>query len=122
MRSAFLRWLPAAAAATAMAVIGATSASGRSIRAHTTRSDGARAAATQACADPDNYPAQRDPSNPLDLPTPPGSNPLNGASFFVDGPAHGAAAGAIARILGENPTNFPDSYSWPQLRQSLQTG
>src|ERR1700752_5323752 len=78
---------------------------------------GARAASSP-CADP--YSATRDPSNPLMLSTAPGSNPLNGASFFVDGPAHGAAAGAIARLLGIG-TNvpvghylsaFPDSESW----------
>jgi endoglucanase len=34
------------------------------------------------------------------LPIPPGSNPLHGASFFVDGPRHGLAAGAIAHLLG----------------------
>jgi endoglucanase len=50
------------------------------------------------CTDP--YPAQRDPANPLMLGSAPGANPLNGAAFFVNGPAHGAAAGAIARLLG----------------------
>ena len=39
-------------------------------------------------------------------------NPLTGAHFFVDGPAHGAAAGAIAQLLGINPAPLPDSESW----------
>jgi endoglucanase len=59
-----------------------------------------------------NFPATRDPSNPLDLQSSPGSDPLNGASFFVEGPAHGEAAGAIAKLLGMNPKRFPDSESW----------
>ena len=37
---------------------------------------------------------------------PPGPTRLNGASFFVDGPAHGAAAGAIATLLGRSPASF----------------
>ena len=47
---------------------------------------------------PVSGPAQ--PGNPLMLAAPPGSDPLNGAAFFVNGPAHGAAAGAIARLIG----------------------
>ncbi len=71
------------------------------------------------CADP--YPSQREASNPLMLsPAPTGSNPLQGARFFVDGPAHGEAAGAIARLLGidtHTPVgtalpSFSDSESW----------
>jgi hypothetical protein len=54
----------------------------------------------------------RDPKNPLALPTAPGANPLHGAQLFVDGPRHGAAAGAIASLLGLNPSNFPDGESW----------
>jgi endoglucanase len=69
------------------------------------------------CADPDRYPAQRDSANPLDLPNPPGANPLTGANFFVDGPAHGAAASAIASMLGINPKNLPNSLSWAQFQQ-----
>ena len=42
---------------------------------------------------PDRYPATRNPGNPLLLPQAPGSNPLHGAHFFVDGPAHGAVVG-----------------------------
>jgi len=70
----------------------------------------ARAYAASQCPDP--YPAQRDPSNPLMLLYPSGQNPLQGSSFFVDGPRHGAAASAIARLLGRDPTQYPDSYSW----------
>ena len=73
----------------------------------------AHAAEAQQCAEP--YPATRDPSNPLDLPVAPGSDPLNGARFFVDGPAHGAAASTIARDLGVNPRTLPDSESWAQF-------
>ena len=59
----------------------------------------------------------RDPSNPLALPTPPpNGDPLAGAHFFVDGPRHGQAAGAIASMLGMNPMTFPDSYSWSQFQ------
>jgi endoglucanase len=47
----------------------------------------------------------------------PGSNPLNGASFFVDGPAHGAAAGAIAQLLGAG--GYADNYSWSEFAHDL---
>jgi len=77
----------------------------------------ARAYAPQ-CADP--YPAARDPANPLMLARPPGADPLRGASLFVDGPQHGAAAGAIAQLLGIDARvavgsrlpAFSDSLSW----------
>ena len=74
----------------------------------------------QQCAEP--YPAQRDPSNPLDLPTAPGPNPLTGANFFIPGPAHGSAAGAIAQLVGMNPKNFADSESWASFAHQLSTG
>jgi hypothetical protein len=73
------------------------------------------------CSD-SQYSATRDPSNPLELPSPPGPNPLNGAHFFVDGPAHGAAAGAIAQLLGIAPSTFPDNYSWAAFKQDLTSG
>src|SRR5271165_5313330 len=65
-------------------------------------------------------PRHRDPRNPLDLASAPGTDPLAGASFFVDGPSHGAAAGEIARRLGIDrwvPVGqylpaFPDGESW----------
>jgi glycosyl hydrolase family 6 len=56
------------------------------------------------------------------LPTAPGADPLHGAHFFVDGPAHGAAAGAIARLLGLDPHGFADDYSWARFRRSLDSG
>jgi endoglucanase len=71
------------------------------------------------CADP--YSSVRDPQNPLMLPVAPGaSDPLRGASFFVDGPTHGDAAGEIARLLGIDSNvpigtflpAFPDDESW----------
>ena len=74
----------------------------------------------QQCAEP--YPAVRDPANPLDLPTAPGANPLNGARFFIPGPAHGAAAGAIAQLLGINPATLPDNESWASFEQQLSSG
>jgi endoglucanase len=54
------------------------------------------------------------------LATPPGEDPLTGANFFVDGPTHGAAAGAIARLFGVDTQypvghwlpSFPDDESW----------
>ena len=80
----------------------------------------AHSAFAEQCGDP--YPAKRDPSNPLMLPTPPGSNPLHGANFFVDGPRHGAAASAIASLVGLNPKNYKDDYSWARFQDSLTRG
>ena len=74
---------------------------------------------TKLCAG--DYPAHRDPSNPLMLAHAPGSNPLNGAHFFVDGPAHGAAAGGIAQLLGV-AGEFGDSYSWADFDRDLTSG
>jgi endoglucanase len=56
------------------------------------------------------------------LKTPPGPDPLNGASFFVNGPAHGVAAGEIAQLLGIDPTTYPDSYSWARFKAALDSG
>ena len=80
----------------------------------------AHAAYAQQCRDP--YPATRNPTNPLMLPTPWGANPLAGAQFFVDGPRHGPAAGAIARLLGVNPARYRDNYSWDRFNASLGRG
>lgn len=79
----------------------------------------AHAAEAQQCGEP--YPATRDRSNPLDLPVAPGPNPLNGARFFVDGPAHGAAASTIASDLGIDPESLPDSESWARFDADIQT-
>jgi endoglucanase len=95
--------------------LGAPVATGRAPQAHP--------ADAQQCADP--YPATRDPSNPLDLPTspgPPGANPMTGAQFFVDGPRHGEAAGAIAQLLGVNPDRYGDSVSWADFKARLAHG
>jgi len=78
------------------------------------------AAYPQQCAQP--YPAQRDPSNPLDLPEAPGANPLTGAKFFIPGPAHGAAAGALAQLVGVNPKTLPDDESWSSFVRQLSSG
>jgi endoglucanase len=71
---------------------------------------------------PQSYPAQRDPSNPLDLPQAPGANPLTGARFFVPGPAKGSAARAIAQLLGLNPDSLPVDESWATFAQRLAFG
>ncbi len=66
--------------------------------------------------------SHRDPANPLALPRSPGADPLTGAHFFVPGPAHGDAAGAIATLVGVNPSSYPDDYSWAQFQQDLTSG
>ncbi len=91
---------------------GRTNASGRTLRAHQ--------ADAQLCAD--RYAATREESNPLMLPVPPGPNPLSGARFFVPGPAHGVAAGAIEALLGINPSRYPDTYTWARFEQDLDSG
>jgi hypothetical protein len=75
--------------------------------------------ATAVC--PSGLSASRDLANPLALPTPPGSNPLAGAQplFFVQTPARGPAAAAIASLLGVTP---PDTESWGTFAASLQSG
>jgi endoglucanase len=75
--------------------------------------------ATTVC--PSGLSGSRDPSNPLALTTPPGSNPLSGAQsrFFVQTPARGIAASAIAALLGVTP---PDTESWPSFVASLESG
>lgn len=101
----------AATCALATAIGGGAWASAGHVRPHGTNA---------ACAIPDD-PAPRDPANPLDLPTaPPPGQPLAGAHFFVDGPRHGQAAGAIAQMLGMNPMTFSDSDSWASFEQSHQ--
>jgi hypothetical protein len=106
------------AAILVVALFAAVSAAG--VSAAGGHSHRARAAFAQQCPDPN--PGTRDPSNPLMLKTPPGPNPLNGASFFVNGPKHGVAAGAIAQLLGLDPTAFPDGYSWDRFKTSLTSG
>ena len=76
--------------------------------------------AAQACPEP--YSSTRDPSNPLALPTAPGSDPINGANFFVPGPRKGAAAGAIASLVGLNPNTMPVNESWADFQQRLSHG
>jgi endoglucanase len=80
----------------------------------------AHAARSQQCSMP--YSGTRNPANPLDLPVAPGSNPLNGARFFVPGPAKGAAASTIAQLLGLNPLLMPVDESWASFSQRLTTG
>ena len=112
----------AASAASCLAALGAVSASAAGTPSRTPPAaarTGPIAAASSGCSDP--YPAKRDPANPLMLsPAPPPGNPLGGASFFVDGPAHGRAAQAIAHLLGLDDgtpigkqfPSFPVTESW----------
>jgi endoglucanase len=93
-------------------------AAGRTGRASASSPPRARAALEQQC--PDHFSGHRDPANPLDLPVAPGPNPLAGARFYVPGPAHGAAASAIATMLGIRPTSLPDSESWVTFRRRIQ--
>jgi hypothetical protein len=108
-----MRGLIALAVAFAMIALGSATASAGHPRASLPRD---RAAAV--CATPD-VTSPRDPANPLALPTPPpAGDPLSGAHFFVDGPLHGQAAGAIAQSMGLDPASFPDTYSWAMLQQA----
>jgi endoglucanase len=78
----------------------------------------AQAAASfkQQCTDP--YSSARTAGNPLMVsPAPPASDPLQGANLFVDGPAHGAAAGEIARLLGID-ASIPQGQFLPAFSES----
>jgi endoglucanase len=68
------------------------------------------------------YPATRNAANPLMVARSNPSDPLRGAKLFVDGPRHGAAAGAIAKLLGRDPAGYPASESWAQFGASLRHG
>ena len=75
------------------------------------------------CVDPaSRYPAHRDRANPLDLPTPPGANPLRGAKFFVPGPAKGSAASTIAEMVGDGRGLEDLSETWGQFSHELHHG
>ncbi len=56
------------------------------------------------------------------MPTAPGPDPLAGASFFVDGPLRGEAAGAIVKLLHLNPNHFGINYSWARFAADLAGG
>ena len=94
----------AAAMATFAAISLTSAASARSAVPHD----------AQQCAEP--YSATRDPSNPLALPAAPGADPLTGARFYVPGPRKGAAAGAIAQLVGLNPNTMPVDESWADFQ------
>ncbi len=91
---------------------------GRSARA-ARRGLGARARAA-ACGS--GHGSHRDRANPLDLAQAPGRDPLTGARFFVDGPRHGEAAGAIAQLLGVDPHRYGDAYPWARFKASPRRG
>jgi endoglucanase len=80
----------------------------------------AHAAFAQQCPEP--FSSTRDPTNPLDLSTAPGSDPLRGARFFVPGPAEGNAARVIATLLGKDPAAISPSESWAEFHRELTTG
>jgi hypothetical protein len=116
MRIAMRGRIATGVALAVVATIGVASASAGRVRAPTSARPADKPA--PVCAIPD-VSTPRDPSNPLALPTPPpAGEPLAGAHFFVDGPRHGQAAGAIAQMLGMNPMSFPDSYSWGQFQST----
>jgi hypothetical protein len=77
-------------------------------------------AAAATCGNPQDA-NPRDPANPLDLPTAPGVNPLHGAHFMVEGPAHGTVAKAIEKLIGDN-TKYSDTHTWEDFRASLLSG
>jgi hypothetical protein len=106
-----------------MDATGVASSVGATVSAHS-----AGPTYTPQCTDP--YSPQRQASNPLMIsPAPRGSDPLQGARFFVDGPAHGAAAGAVARLLGIDSSTpegsalpgFTDAESWGTFAQHVTT-
>ena len=110
-----MRWVAVIAAALSAAGFGVASASAGTGQASRSLTDGA------ACANPDLTSIPRDPTNPLVLPTAPGVNPLHGAHFFVDGPAHGTVAKAIEQLIGDT-TQYPDTATWEDFRASLLGG
>jgi endoglucanase len=79
--------------------------------------DNSARTASAGCAS--GYSSTQTPGNPLALNTAPGSNPLNGARFFVDGPRHGSAAGAIGQLVGINTANYADDVSWAAFEQQV---
>jgi hypothetical protein len=107
-------------AAITVAFAGTSTAATRDPIAHADGQPIAHADRQAQCAQ--QYPAQRDSSNPLNLAVAPGSDPLNGANFFVDGPAHGAAAQVIAHLLGVNPANLSSDESWSSFENQFQSG
>ncbi|HWE10328.1 MAG TPA: glycoside hydrolase family 6 protein [Solirubrobacteraceae bacterium] len=105
--------LAAVAAVAALSLGLAGTAAGHAPAAHS-------AGYRQQCPEP--YPAQRDQFNPLDLPTAPGADPLNGARFYVPGPAKGSAAAAIAQLMGLNPKTMSVSESWARFQSDVSGG
>ena len=105
-----------------MALLGVALLSAASVAVASGAAQAPRAHAADAQQCPEPFPAQRDPANPLDLPTPPGADPLTGARFYVPGPARGSAAGAIAQQLGLNPKTMPVSQAWSTFYSELVHG
>jgi hypothetical protein len=103
-------------AATAIAALALGTASTSAGRSRAMRASSAAA----ACANPD-LSDPRNPSNPLDLPTAPGFDPLHGAHFMVAGPAHGTVAKGIEMLIGDH-TKYADTDTWESFRTSLLSG
>jgi hypothetical protein len=110
-----MRWVAILVAAMSAVAFGVASASAGTGQGPRARADGA------ACANPDLTSIPRDGTNPLVLPSAPGFDPLHGAHFFVDGPAHGTVAKAIEQLIGDT-TQYPDTATWEDFRQSVLSG
>lgn len=110
------RILPALAAAALASLLVLTLTASRSAGRTVAHADAHAAAACPGQSAP------RDPANPLALATAPGANPLAGAQFMVPGPYSGAAAGAIAKLLGIDPKSLSSAESWAAFETDLQSG
>jgi len=101
-----------------LTLVAALAGAGLAASASGSSRGGPTASAASACAiQPVTSP--RDPSNPLALPTPPGSDPLHGAHFFIDGPRHGVVAQTIENLLGLNNSSYSDSDTWAAFKAAV---
>ena len=77
---------------------------------------GRSTARSAAAACRSNLSATRDPANPLGLSTAPGANPLSGAQshLYIEGPAYGVAAQAIASEIGGMAAGF-SKMTWAEF-------
>jgi endoglucanase len=119
MRRGFGTLLVASVIASAAMIVAVTSSAGAQ---RVGRPPVGKGLPLQGCADPTSSPATRNPANPLDLPTPPGANPLHGAKFFVPGPAKGSAASTIAQMVRDFRALGDLSETWGQFRYQLHHG
>ncbi len=70
------------------------------------------------------YPAKRDPSNPLDLPVAPGSNPLDRRPLQRSRPLRRATMRPrrSPSCWGSTPKSLPPSSTWAQFAQQIESG